>query len=42
MRLGMVVPLVCFVLIAAYGLFWKKLEAKDAGGNAACSVVANH
>ncbi|MGO8837158.1 MAG: sugar MFS transporter [Limisphaerales bacterium] len=30
MRLGMVVPLVCFVLIAAYGLFWQKLEAKDA------------
>ena len=30
MRLGMAVPLVCFVLIAAYGLFWQKLEAKDA------------
>ena len=29
MRFGMVVPLVCFVLIAAYGLFWQKLEAKD-------------
>ena len=29
MRLGMVVPLVCFVLIAAYGLFWQKLEARD-------------
>ena len=29
MRLGMVVPLVCFVFIAAYGLFWQKLEAKD-------------
>jgi FHS family L-fucose permease-like MFS transporter len=29
MRIGMVVPLVCFVLIAAYGLFWQKLEAKD-------------
>jgi FHS family L-fucose permease-like MFS transporter len=30
MRIGMVVPLVCFVFIAAYGLFWQKLEAKDA------------
>jgi FHS family L-fucose permease-like MFS transporter len=30
MRDGFVVPLVCFVLIAAYGLFWQKLEARDA------------
>jgi FHS family L-fucose permease-like MFS transporter len=30
MRIGMVVPLVCFALIAVYGLFWQKLEAKDA------------
>ncbi len=30
MRVGMAVPLVCFVLIAVYGLFWQKLEAKDA------------
>jgi FHS family L-fucose permease-like MFS transporter len=30
MRLGMVVPLVCFVLIALYGVAWQKLEAKDA------------
>jgi FHS family L-fucose permease-like MFS transporter len=29
MRIGFVVPLVCFVLIAVYGLFWKKLESKD-------------
>ncbi|MFZ0825972.1 MAG: sugar MFS transporter [Verrucomicrobiia bacterium] len=29
-RLGMLVPLVCFVFIAIYGLFWQKLEAKDA------------
>jgi len=29
MRAGFVVPLVCFVLIAAYGLAWQKLEAKD-------------
>jgi FHS family L-fucose permease-like MFS transporter len=30
MRLGMAVPLVCFVLIAMYGVFWQKLEARDA------------
>jgi FHS family L-fucose permease-like MFS transporter len=29
MRLGMVVPLVCFVFIALYGAMWQKLEAKD-------------
>jgi FHS family L-fucose permease-like MFS transporter len=30
MRTGFVVPLVCFVLIALYGIVWQKLEAKDA------------
>ena len=30
MRVGMVVPLVCFAFIALYGLFWQKLEARDA------------
>ena len=29
MRLGMVVPLVCFVFIALYGAMWQKLESKD-------------
>jgi FHS family L-fucose permease-like MFS transporter len=29
MRTGFVVPLVCFVFIAIYGLFWQKLEDKD-------------
>jgi FHS family L-fucose permease-like MFS transporter len=29
MHAGFVVPLVCFVLIAFYGAFWQKLEAKD-------------
>ena len=29
MRVGFVVPLVCFVLIALYGAFWQKLENKD-------------
>jgi FHS family L-fucose permease-like MFS transporter len=29
MRMGFVVPLVCFVFIAIYGLVWQKLEAKD-------------
>ena len=30
MHIGFVVPLVCFVLIAVYGMFWQKLEARDA------------
>jgi FHS family L-fucose permease-like MFS transporter len=30
MRVGMVVPLVCFALIAVYGIIWQKLESKDA------------
>jgi len=29
MRVGFAVPLVCFALIALYGLFWQKLEDKD-------------
>jgi FHS family L-fucose permease-like MFS transporter len=29
MRAGFVVPLICFVFIAIYGVFWQKLEAKD-------------
>ena len=29
MKVGFVVPLVCFVLIALYGAVWQKLEAKD-------------
>ena len=31
MRVGFAVPLVCFVFIALYGVFWQRLEAKDAG-----------
>jgi hypothetical protein len=42
MRVGFAVPLVCFVFIALYGAVWQKLEAKDAVGNAAGSVVVNH
>jgi len=30
MRLGFLMPLVCFIVIAFYGLAWKKLEAHDA------------
>jgi FHS family L-fucose permease-like MFS transporter len=30
MRAGFVVPLVCFVFIALYGLVWQRLEARDA------------
>ena len=29
MRVGFVLPLICFVFIALYGLIWQKLEAKD-------------
>jgi FHS family L-fucose permease-like MFS transporter len=32
MRIGFVVPLVCFILIAIYGAFWQKLESKDVAG----------
>ena len=31
MRVGFVVPLVCFVFIAIYGVVWQKLETRDAG-----------
>ncbi|HWY31198.1 MAG TPA: L-fucose:H+ symporter permease [Candidatus Acidoferrum sp.] len=30
MRIGFVIPLVCFVVIAIYGALWQKLESKDA------------
>jgi FHS family L-fucose permease-like MFS transporter len=29
MRMGFVIPLVCFAVIAAYGTLWPKLEARD-------------
>lgn len=29
MRIGFVIPLICFVLIVFYGAFWQKLELKD-------------
>ncbi|MGH7940500.1 MAG: sugar MFS transporter [Limisphaerales bacterium] len=29
MRVGFVIPLVCFVVIAVYGAIWKRLEATD-------------
>jgi FHS family L-fucose permease-like MFS transporter len=32
MRVGFVVPLVCFVFIALYGAIWQLLEAKDVNG----------
>lgn len=32
MREGFVVPLICFICIAAYAASWQKLEAKDANG----------
>ena len=29
MRVGFAVPLICFVLVALYGMVWQKLENKD-------------
>jgi len=29
MRIGFLMPLICFTLIMIYGLFWKKLESRD-------------
>jgi FHS family L-fucose permease-like MFS transporter len=29
MRVGFIIPLLCFVVIAAYGLVWKRLESRD-------------
>ena len=29
MRIGFLMPLICFVIIAAYGAAWQKLESKD-------------
>jgi len=34
MRVGFLMPLICFVFIAFYGAVWQKLEAKDAGSSA--------
>lgn len=30
MRVGFIVPLVCFVGVGLYGMFWQRLEARDA------------
>jgi len=30
MRIGFVVPLICFAFIAFYGSVWQKLETRDA------------
>jgi len=32
MRIGFVVPLVCFIGVAVYAALWQMLESKDAGG----------
>ncbi len=31
MRFGYIVPLICFVFIAAYAAFWPALEKMDSG-----------
>ena len=33
MKLGFAIPVVCFIVIAAYGMLWKKLEGNDAGSD---------
>jgi FHS family L-fucose permease-like MFS transporter len=33
MRLGFIVPLVCFVGVGLYGMFWQRLEARDAAAH---------
>ncbi|MEI7946089.1 MAG: L-fucose:H+ symporter permease [bacterium] len=33
MKIGFIVPTVCFVFIAAYGMFWKRLENGDANSD---------
>ena len=30
MRIGFIVPLVCFIIVGAYAAAWRKLEASDA------------
>ena len=35
MRIGFVIPMLCFAFIAFYGAVWRKLEAKDTGAPAA-------
>jgi FHS family L-fucose permease-like MFS transporter len=29
MRIGFLMPLICFIFIALYGMIWQKLENKD-------------
>jgi FHS family L-fucose permease-like MFS transporter len=33
MRLGFIVPLVCFVGVGLYGIFWRRLEAREAAAH---------
>jgi FHS family L-fucose permease-like MFS transporter len=39
MRYGFIIPLVCFAIVALYGLFWKKLEAGDADSSVSVRPV---
>jgi fucose permease len=40
MRIGFIVPMLCFAYIFVYGLLWKKLERRDAGGENSDEPVA--
>jgi FHS family L-fucose permease-like MFS transporter len=33
MRIGFVIPLLCFAFVAVYGALWQKLELKDSKGD---------
>ena len=39
MKVGFAIPTVCFIFIALYGMFWKKLESKDASDGASDEPV---
>jgi len=43
MKIGFIIPLLCFAVIAVYGALWRKLEDKDAGSaNSGNKVFASH
>jgi len=31
MRIGFIIPTICFAVVALYGAIWRKLERRDAG-----------
>jgi FHS family L-fucose permease-like MFS transporter len=39
MKVGFAVPTICFVFVALYGMFWKRLERRDAGDDSSDEPV---